>query len=233
MPKAPPPRPQLSLRLCAPARHASKHALNRQRTRDAIVTATADLLLTRGFGEFTASDVAGAAGCSRRTFFNYFSSITEAALAPLTALIEELGEVLAAQPDDMPVEDVLDAALRTVAPDEKTARVIARLHPLTSHTPELHAFRLQGWDHLCEQLEATLAPRVHNKDPLVLRALVKAITASGDAGCEAIAAAHRENPTAPLRPVLVDTVDRMMSLFLAGLGPHLDHPNFSSTPTES
>ena len=72
---SPPPRET------APA--PTRRELNKAATRQAISDSTLELLRSKGPGKFTVEDIAEAAGISRRTFFNYFSS-TEAAIASVT-----------------------------------------------------------------------------------------------------------------------------------------------------
>ena len=66
-----------------PAAAPSRRELNKAATRQSITDAALALLRSSGPGNFTVEDIADAAGISRRTFFNYFSS-TDAALASIT-----------------------------------------------------------------------------------------------------------------------------------------------------
>lgn len=65
-------------------------AAQKAATRAAISAAVLDLMEERGFGYFTAEEAARAAGVSRRTFFNHFSSVEEACFSYSTDLMTEL-----------------------------------------------------------------------------------------------------------------------------------------------
>lgn len=78
-----------SLRASHPQRSAGRSA-QKAATRAAISDAVIDLLEERGFGNFTAEDAATAAGVSRRTFFNHFTSVEEACYSYTADLMEQL-----------------------------------------------------------------------------------------------------------------------------------------------
>lgn len=208
----------------------SKHELNRARTRAAIAQAAQDLVLEKGFGAFTAHEVAEAAGCSRRTFFNYYPSVAAAVLEPLVGVIDELGEVLEGQPADKPVLDVVLEGVSLFDGRERMARIIARMSPLSHEHPELQSCELQGWARLEEQLERSLAPRLPGADPLVVKALKTAVASSAHAACEAAVAAFQESggrggPDRELAPIMAETARSMLQIFLRGLASELpaDH----------
>jgi AcrR family transcriptional regulator len=76
----------------------------------AIRAAAVALVAERGFTAVTVDDIATAAGISRRTFFNYFSTKAAALFDPDPALAEHLDALLATFPDP---EDPW-AALRSI-----------------------------------------------------------------------------------------------------------------------
>jgi AcrR family transcriptional regulator len=79
-------------------------------TRREIVAAARQLVGDRGLGAVTIDDIAGAAGVSPRTFFNYFSSKEDAVVGVDPAVIDEKADELRARP----VSEGPSAALRAV-----------------------------------------------------------------------------------------------------------------------
>ena len=66
-----------------------RRELNRMATTEGIVNACLDLGEELGWDAVTVDAVADRAGVSRRTFFNYFSSLAEAVHYPLTVIIQD------------------------------------------------------------------------------------------------------------------------------------------------
>lgn len=97
-----------------PQRDASSHddvrphdrrSLVRAQNRDAIASAAADLVLRVGPSRLTVDELADRAGVSRRTVFNHFSSIEEAAFARVNdnfdLLVEDFAPDSAGTPETM------------------------------------------------------------------------------------------------------------------------------------
>ncbi|MFI8596402.1 TetR/AcrR family transcriptional regulator [Rothia koreensis] len=97
-----------------PQRDASPHddvrpqdrrSLVRAQNRDAIASAAADLVLRVGPSRLTVDELADRAGVSRRTVFNHFSSIEEAAFARVNdnfdRLVEDFAPDSAGTPETM------------------------------------------------------------------------------------------------------------------------------------
>lgn len=97
-----------------PQRDASSHddvrphdrrSLVRAQNRDAIASAAADLVLRVGPSRLTVDELADRAGVSRRTVFNHFSSIEEAAFARVNdnfdRLVEDFAPDSAGTPETM------------------------------------------------------------------------------------------------------------------------------------
>lgn len=79
------------------------------------------LFSTRGFDETSVDDIAEAAGIARRTLFRYYSSKNEIPWGEFDAHLDELRELLARIPDDIPMADALVEALvsfNRVPPEE-------------------------------------------------------------------------------------------------------------------
>jgi AcrR family transcriptional regulator len=83
----------------------------KQRTRDALIDAAYGLFRTRGFEATTVDEIAGAVDVSPRTFFRYFTSKEDLALAPLN---QQLMTSLAAF-SARPVGESVITALRRAA----------------------------------------------------------------------------------------------------------------------
>lgn len=74
------------------ARPSDRRSLVRTQNRDAIASAAADLVLRVGPSHLTVDELAERAGVSRRTVFNHFSSIEEAAFARVNDNFDRLVE---------------------------------------------------------------------------------------------------------------------------------------------
>lgn len=72
-----------------------------------------EMFAARGFDETSVDDVAAAAGVSRRTLFRYFASKNDLVWGDYGAVLREMEDWFAAQPDDRPMFDVIaEAVLR-------------------------------------------------------------------------------------------------------------------------
>nr|WP_307031719.1 TetR/AcrR family transcriptional regulator [Arthrobacter globiformis] len=132
--------------------------MNKAATRQAITDSTLALLRKNGPGNFTVEDIAEAAGISRRTFFNYFSS-TEAAIASVTnGFLDSALEQLRRRPADEPILESARAALVELA-DPMTVAPLAELFGLTQGNPLMARSELEAWDHCTEQIVAAARER--------------------------------------------------------------------------
>ncbi|HEX5967277.1 MAG TPA: TetR family transcriptional regulator [Intrasporangium sp.] len=100
----------------------------KRETRRAIHRAALDLVEESGFDDVTTDQIAGRAGVSPRTFFNYFPTKEAAVLGTTPADLDELRAQLAGRPRDEPILDSIRAIVRD------------RLTP-GSYDPELRAQR--------------------------------------------------------------------------------------------
>jgi len=155
----------------------SRRELNKVATRDAIAAAALDHLRTRALNEFTVDDVATAAGVSRRTFFNYFSSV-EAAVASYTQrYLDSVIAELEARPVQESFLESAQLALTAVGSPADLA-LLAETCALTQD-PQLGRFQLQAWDD-CNLKIMDLARRrlPADTDELYIQALVGAVIGS-------------------------------------------------------
>ncbi|WP_125610442.1 TetR/AcrR family transcriptional regulator [Specibacter cremeus] len=152
----------------------SRRELNKTATRDAIAQAALDFLRTRDLKDFTVDDVANAAGVSRRTFFNYFSSV-EAAVASFTQrYLDSVIVAFEARPADEPILVSARAALSEVD-NPRDLAVLAETFTLT-HDPQLGRFQLQAWEECSQKITALARTRLPaGTGELYLNVLVGAV----------------------------------------------------------
>ncbi len=103
----------------------------KRRTREAIVSAALRLFADRGFRETTVEDVAAAADVSPRTFFRYFATKEDAALADhecrLAAVRVALATGAADEPATAPVRRAVLAMVEEVAAEPAEGLARARI----------------------------------------------------------------------------------------------------------
>lgn len=83
----------------------------KQRTRDALIDAAFDLFRRKGFDATTVDEIAESVELSPRTFFRYFESKEDVALALLNQQYAAVYEAFAARPADEPVLTALRHAI--------------------------------------------------------------------------------------------------------------------------
>lgn len=155
----------------------SRRELNKAATRDAIAEAALNFLRTRELNEFTVDDVAMAAGVSRRTFFNYFSSV-EAAVASFTQrYLDSVIAELKARPANESILESAQFALSAVGSPRDLA-ILAETFTLTQD-PSLGRFQLQAWDECSVKITEVARHRLPpGTDELYINALVGAVVGS-------------------------------------------------------
>ncbi|MGA5317469.1 TetR family transcriptional regulator [Streptomyces pseudogriseolus] len=138
----------------------------KQQTRDALVRAALDLIVTRGYDGTTVDDIAAAVDVSQRTFFRYFASKEEVALFVPGLAEQRITEAVRDRPrDEAPLE-----ALRRAVLDSWDAigEAVGRLVPMELHmrvyrviesTPALLAAHLRRSAELEEELAGIIAER--------------------------------------------------------------------------
>ena len=73
----------------------TRREIKKARTREAIVQASLELFLARGFEGTTADDIAAASGISRRTFFRYFPTKEAAFFANQEIRLQQFRQMIA------------------------------------------------------------------------------------------------------------------------------------------
>jgi AcrR family transcriptional regulator len=208
----------------------SRREQNKAATRQAITDAALKLLRGKGPGNFTVEDIAEAAGISRRTFFNYFSS-TEAALASVTnGFLDHALQQFRLRPAGEPILESARAALMQLA-DPMTVAPMAELFTLTQQNSSLVRSELEAWDHCTEQIIMAVKERVAASpgaaiDELYLRALAGSVISCGKAAMDVWFARCGADLSAPslsvLRQLLIDAIGH--------LGAGFDGPAHTSSP---
>ena len=201
----------------------SRRELNKAATRHAITEAALGLLRTSGPGNYTVEDIADAAGISRRTFFNYFSS-TEAVIASVThGFLDKALQQFRLRPADEPILESARAALVGLA-DPMTVAPLAELYSLGQSTPQLNRSELEAWDHCtAEIIDATRVRFAQGAgieiDELYLRALAGSVISCGKAAMDVWFArcggALTPDSLSTLRQLLIDSMSLLGSGFAA------------------
>jgi AcrR family transcriptional regulator len=164
----------------------------KQRTREALIDAAHELFCANGFEATTIDQIAESVEVSSRTFFRYFTSKEDVALALADDQITAVLEAFAAQPADLPVL----TALRTAAVEViRTAETDARFHSLQdviSVSPALTAARIERasarFDEVARLIGARMGvdpaadPRPHLVASVALCAVQTAVVAWRAAG---------------------------------------------------
>ena len=204
----------------------SRRELNKAATRQAITDASLALLRAKGPGNFTAEDIAEAAGVSRRTFFNYFGS-TDAALAAIVHnFLDNAIQQLRLRPAEEPLLESAQAALIALADPEAVAP-LAELFTLTQQSPLMSYPELEAWDYCRAQVFAVARERVAGtpaaQDELYIHALAGSVISCGKAAMEVWFS--RRGPDlspaslAELRQLLIDAMALLGAGFNAGPRP--------------
>lgn len=145
------------------------------RTRHALIEAALELFIERGFDSVTLDELVDAVEVSKRTFFRYFASKEDVAIAAEAELweayVREFARVEPAGPLLGALRSALDAALDGMDADWErrfiaTRSLIGRTPALRDHS-NLTSFKTQDW--LVSELETKLG--IDSRDDVRLRLL--------------------------------------------------------------
>lgn len=145
----------------------SRRERNKVATRAAIAQAALDLVAEVGYETITIEMVAARADISRRTFFNYFSSLDEALNIQVTRALDRAIEALDDHAFTMPIVDATIHALHSIA-DQDFLSSVALLYSQGCTNPSLHANRLIAWEEAITEMTRKLGQRLPNADPFAI-----------------------------------------------------------------
>jgi AcrR family transcriptional regulator len=140
----------------------------KERVREQLLDVAMKLFTERGYEETTVDDIVNAAGVSRRTFFRYFETKDDVAIAwNLDDDFEghdiQFAEALATQrPGDTPLAALRDFSFKALCLREKSpdlAKLVLKVEELIAKTPSLRARRLSQIARFAENVAAELAKR--------------------------------------------------------------------------
>ncbi|MES4905088.1 MULTISPECIES: TetR family transcriptional regulator [unclassified Streptomyces] len=136
----------------------------KMRTRYAIISTAVTLFVECGYDETTVAEIAEAAEVAPRTFFRYFATKDEVALALITEVDEAIFPALEARPAEEPPVTALANAARTVVEqlmqaDDSTGELWTRIVWLLENSPPLLAAHYQRALSIEDRLARKLAER--------------------------------------------------------------------------
>jgi AcrR family transcriptional regulator len=195
----------------------SRRELNKAATRESIVEATVQLARERGLGEFTVEDIADAAGVSRRTFFNYFSSADEALAAPTFGFLDAALERFRDRPRGEPLLESAIQILLALA-DNKLIEPMAQSFLVSHGHDPVTRFQLQAFDECSDKIVAAIREREGDAlDAIYVHSLAGCVMSCGKAALE-VWLAERGGDLSPsslsrLRELLVTSFEHLKSGF--------------------
>ena len=134
----------------------------RQRTRERIATAAAQLVTQNGLSATTADQIAEAADVARATFFRYFESKEYAVAEGFTATwIAAITDALRRQPPELSVNEALTAAFAELTPGfALVEQNIAEIERQTRDSLSLRAWTLLCYLNFETAIAEAIAPRL-------------------------------------------------------------------------
>lgn len=206
----------MSNSVTSPSPQPSRRELNKAATREAIAAAALNFLREKDLNSFTVDDVAAAAGVSRRTFFNYFSSVEAAVTSYTQRYLDSVITAFEARPANEPILESAQAALSTVGNTSDLA-ILAETFSLTQD-PNLDRLQLQAWDECTMKIANVTRHRLpEDTSDLYVLALVGAIIGSCRAAfliwCKECGADTSEPSLAQLRQYLDTTISLLRNGF--------------------
>lgn len=195
-----------------------RRELNKARTRESIVGALRELVAEIPAEDITVDQVAERAGISRRTFFNYFGSIS-AVLTDVFA--EHAGGMIARLDTEQLLTDPIEALRRLVRAGGIPQDFLGWLADLNCHdTPKDGASALERavWSEMGAWLREQLHTLRPDADPLFVATLGSSVMSCFEAAEEAwIGDPARAAPGSPADTAAFhDHLDRALALLASG-----------------
>lgn len=178
-------------------------------TRAEIVDAAVDLFVEHGFDSTSMSDVAAAAGMSRRTLYRYFATKDDIVFDAPRQWLEVLDETLADRREDEPTRDLCRRALLDVAAYVRDhATSVLRAYSVLAASPELASRHGRSDAEWVQRYLELLGPEVADLDDGALQAATAAMALVGAQNAIIVVWARQPNadPVEMMRAVL-DQVD--------------------------
>ena len=132
----------------------------RRAVRTALSDAARHLVLERGLDEVTVEDIAGAAGLSTRTFFNYFPSKDDAIIGLEPTLITEFTASLRDRPGTETPAQALHAVIFDRADPDSVPRLWEQHNELVHRHPALFPRYLAYMAEIESEVAAVIAERI-------------------------------------------------------------------------
>lgn len=152
----------------------SRRELNKARTRERLLEALRAQLRTGSSETMTVETVAEAAGVSRRTFFNYFTSLESALAEGMSVPIAGLAEAFVERPLEEDPLVAMDRALQTqpIPRDLLTWIVAVKCSGL-----ERHNVAVNVWSYHLDWFEGILRERLPHADDFAVTSLAGTVMA--------------------------------------------------------
>ncbi|MFC5950473.1 TetR/AcrR family transcriptional regulator [Pseudonocardia lutea] len=147
--------------------------LKRRRTHELLIDTAVRLFLENGYAQTTVEQIAAEAEVSARTFFRYFASKDDVAMAPLDEVDAHFLRMVEARPEEETILEAFSAAIDASWGTDWSVPALARrlrLARLVQDEPALYAVNLRrGADHE-DRLVVAVARRLGDGSDHVLRA---------------------------------------------------------------
>lgn len=145
----------------APAAEPGRRERKKRQTRDALIDAASELFSTKGYRDTRITEIADAADVSDATFFRYFATKEDVAIAPLKARIDDVVSAVEHRPvEESPLTACLavvdTAGALNLAPTKKQTKEVQVL----AENPNLVAHFFWHVSLVTQQLSADFARRL-------------------------------------------------------------------------
>jgi AcrR family transcriptional regulator len=208
----------------------SRRERNKAATRAAIAQAALDLVAEVGYENITIEMVAARADISRRTFFNYFSSLDEALNIQVTRALDRAIEALDDHAFTMPIVDATIHALHSIA-DQDFLSSVALLYSQGCTNPSLHANRLIAWEEAITEMTRKLGQRLPNADPFAISVFSHSVLGACNAAFQHWFDTVEDLPTEADTARLKDTLTQAIEIIKDGF-PTIASINPTPTPAQ-
>lgn len=152
----------------------SRRELNKARTRERLLEALRAELSRGSLESMTVEEVAEAAGVSRRTFFNYFTSLEAALAEGMSVPIAGMTEAFTSRPPDEDPLVAMDRALQ-VAPIPRD--LLSWIAAVKCSGLERHSVAVNVWAYHQVWFEELLRARLPHADDLAVTTLAGTVMA--------------------------------------------------------